>query len=471
MSIDLNELTLTKAAALIEGRELSPVELTRAVLGRISEVEGDVNSFTTILADQALASAMTAERLLASGDHLGPLHGIPIAVKDNIATEGVPTTAGGAFCPMEFDGDATVVTALKRAGAVIVGKTNMHEFAFGGTTNNPHFGPTRNPWDLERIPGGSSGGSATSVATREALGALGTDTGGSVRVPAGVVGLTGLRPTIGRVSNHGVVPLAWSLDTVGPICVSARDCAVMLGAIAGFDASDPTSARADVPNDVSALTGDVLGLRIGIEREAFFTRLHPDIERCMEAALDDLRRLGAEIVELQIPHLDQIEPAQVIIELCEASAYHQRWLRERPDDYGDDVRGYLELGELQLATRYIQAQRYRSILRAEFDRALSDVDVLLLPTTPCLPPPIGAETIEVDGRAEPIYSVLFRFAYEASQVGFPAASVPCGFVDGLPVGMQIIGPAFAEGLVLRVADAYQAVTDWHRRAPPRQQSA
>jgi aspartyl-tRNA(Asn)/glutamyl-tRNA(Gln) amidotransferase subunit A len=305
MSVDLDELTVTTTAALIEGRELSPVELTQAVLGRISEVEVDINSFTTVLAEQALAAATAAEQLIASGYHLGPLHGVPIAVKDNIATEGVPTTAGGAFCPLEMNGDATVVTALKRAGAVIIGKTNMHEFAFGGTTNNPHFGPTRNPWDLERIPGGSSGGSATSVVTREALGALGTDTGGSVRIPAAVVGLTGIRPTIGRVSNHGVVPLAWSMDTVGPLCVSARDCAVMLGAIAGFDANDPTSARVDVSSYVAELSGRISRLRIGIEREAFFTRLHPGIERCLDAALDEFRGLGAEIVELQIPHLDQ----------------------------------------------------------------------------------------------------------------------------------------------------------------------
>lgn len=471
MSIDLDELTLAGAAAQIGDRQLSPVELTQAILGRISEVDGGINSFTTVLAEQALAAATAAEQQIASGHHLGPLHGLPIAVKDNIATEGTPTTAGGAFCPLQMEGDATVVTALKRAGALIIGKTNMHEFALGGTTNNPHFGPTRNPWDLGRIPGGSSGGSATSVVTREALGALGTDTGGSVRLPAGAVGLTGIRPTIGRVSNHGVVPLAWSTDTVGPLCVSARDCAMMLGAIAGFDAEDPTSANVGVPSYVAALDGRISGLRIGIEREAFFTRLHPGIERCLEAAIDELRALGAQIVELEIPYLDQTEPVQWIIELCEASAYHQAWLRERPDDYGEDVRGYLELGELQLATHYIQAQRYRSIMRAEFNRVFRDVDLLILPTTPCLPPPIGASTVELGDEQQPIYSLLFRFLYQASLVGFPAASAPCGFVEGLPVGMQILGPEFAEGLVLRVADAYQAVTDWHRRTPPRPRSS
>ena len=464
----LLDLSITEAGSMIRRRELSPVELIEAALDRIEAVDSRVGAFITVLGEQAREVARAAERMITAGYYLGPLHGIPIGLKDNIYTQGVRTTAGSKiladFIP---DDDATVTARLRQAGAIIVGKLNMHEFAWGGTTDNPHYGTTRNPWDLSRFPAGSSGGSGAAVAARECLGALGTDTGGSIRLPAAVNGITGIRPTQGRVSNYKVVPLAWTMDTVGPMCRTARDCALMFEAVAGFDPRDPGSANMPVPDCLAELERGVHGERIGVVSDYFFGHVQPDVRAAVRGAIEKLERAGATVVDVAIEHLEGNISAQLTVESCEPSSYHQAWLRERPQDYGDDVRTLLELGELYLATHYIQAQRYRTLLRTQFLDAFRDVDVFISPTLPFVATPIGETKVVIeDGREEMMLMVIMQFTGLPSLTGLPAISVPCGFSrEGLPIGMQIIGRPFDEARLFRIADAYQALTDWHRRAP------
>jgi aspartyl-tRNA(Asn)/glutamyl-tRNA(Gln) amidotransferase subunit A len=381
---------------------------------------------------------------------------------------GVRTTAGSKilsdFVPTE---DATVTARLKAAGAVIVGKTNMHEFAWGGTTANPHYGPTRNPWDPSRFPAGSSGGSGAAVGAREVFGAIGTDTGGSIRLPSAVNGCAGLRPTIGRVSNHNVVPLAWSMDTVGPMARTVADVACMLQAVAGHDLKDEASSQARVPDYRSSLTRGVQGIRIGIVPDYFFTHLQQPVHDAVRRAIDTLVSGGAQEVEVAIENIHGNISAQLTIESSEPSTYHQGWLRERPQDYGEDVRVLLEIGEMYLATHYLQAQRYRTLLRHEFMNAFEQVDVFICPTLPFVATPVGATTVVIeDGQEEDMLSAIMQYTGVPSLTGLPSLSVPCGFSpEGLPIGMQIIGRPFDEATVLRVGHAYQEMTDWHRKEP------
>ena len=440
---ELQNLTISEAAGLLERRALSPVELTEAVLQRIAVVDKKLNAYITTCGDQAREVAQAAEKMIRAGYHLGPLHGIPVALKDNIYTRGVRTTAGskilGDFIPTE---DATVTARLKRAGAVIVGKTNMHEFAWGGTTDNPHYGTCRNPWNPERFPAGSSGGSGAAVAARTCLGALGTDTGGSIRLPSSVNGIVGIRPTIGRVSNHNVVPLAWTMDTVSPMARTVEDCVLMFGVIAGHDPLDDHSAQVPVPNYVGELTRGVRGLRVGLIHDYSLAHVQ--------------RAVG-----------DTVRAALKTIESCEPSTYHQEWLRTRATDYGEDVRTLLELGEMYLATHYLQAQRYRSVLRKEFLDGFKRVDAFVTPTLPFTATPCGATTVVIEnGQEEDMLSAIMQFTGVPSLAGLPALSVPVGFdAEGLPVGMQIIGRPFDEGTLFRLGHAYQGATDWHTRAP------
>jgi aspartyl-tRNA(Asn)/glutamyl-tRNA(Gln) amidotransferase subunit A len=465
--MDAADLTIAEAAPLVQSHRLSPVELVGSVLERIDAVEGRVNAFITVDAEGAMASARAMEDELTRGEYRGPLHGIPIGLKDNICTKRLRTTAGSrvleGFDPGE---DATVVARLRAAGAIIVGKNNMHEFALGATTENPHYGASRNPWDLSRIVGGSSGGSGAAVAAGECLASLGTDTGGSVRIPAALNGVTGIRPSIGRVSNHGVVPLAWSSDTVGPLCRSVEDCAAVLGAISGPDPTDPTSLATPAPDFVSVLQGEVGRQRAGIIAYFAHFPLQRAVAGAHRAALGQLERLGMTVREVPVEHLDHNDAAQALIELSETAAYHQEWLLEHEDRYGADVRRYLEVGQQMLAVRYIQALRYRSLLRAELMKAFQQVDVLVTPTVPIVAPPLGTETVSYeDGTQEDLVSALLRFANVASLAGMPALSVPCGFSeDGLPIGLQIMGRPLQEDQILRVAHAYQSSTTWHRRS-------
>ena len=465
---ELLNLSLADAASKVRTREVSPVDLVQAALARIRATNDILRSYITVFEEQALQVAKAAEIMAAAGHNLGPLHGIPIALKDNIALRGTRTTAGskvlGDWVP---DADATIVTRLRRAGAIFIGKTNMHEFAWGGTSANPHYGAVRNPWNTERFPAGSSGGSGVAVAARSCFGAVGTDTGGSIRLPSAINGVAGIRPTYGRVSNHGIIPLAWSMDTAGPMTRTVEDCALMFGAMAGYDPEDPTTANRPCADYSAGLRDGMRGLRIGVVPGYFFHHLQPPVRDAVQAALAAFEQLGAQIVEVEIDNIHGNISAQLTIESAEPSTYHQRWLRERPQDYGDDVRALLEVGELLLATHYLQAQRYRTLLRNEFINAFRKVDVFVCPTLPFTATKLGATTVVIEnGVEEDMLSAIMQFTGIASLTGLPALNVPCGFdADGMPIGMQLIGRPFDEATLFRMGHAFQMATEFHLRAP------
>jgi aspartyl-tRNA(Asn)/glutamyl-tRNA(Gln) amidotransferase subunit A len=355
-----------------------------------------------------------------------------------------------------------VVERLKRAGAVIVGKTNTHEFAEGVTTP-----PTRNPWNLDRIPGGSSGGSAAALAASLCIGATGTDTGGSIRIPSALCGVVGIKPTYGRVSKYGVIPLSWTADHAGPMAKSVEDAAIMLGVMAGHDPRDPSTADVPVPDYARALTGDIKGLRIGLPREYFFESIEPEVENAVRRAIGVLERLGATVEEVSLPQITHITGVHVCIVLSEAAAYHERWLRTRADDYQPDVRFDLEWGRLFMASDYVQAQRVRELIRQDFARVLRRVDLLVAPTVPVTAPKAGDVTVKVRGQDELVIVAMIRLNRPSNHTGLPAISLPCGFTsDGLPIGLQLIGRAFEEATVLRAAHAYAVSTEWHQRTAP-----
>ena len=464
----LLNLSLTEAADKVRSREVSPVELVQAALARIRATDDVLRSYITVFEEQALQVAKAAEIMAGAGHDLGPLHGVPIALKDNVAVRGSRTTAGskvlGDWLP---EIDATITQRLRRAGAIFIGKTNMHEFAWGGTSANPHYGAVRNPWNTERFPAGSSGGSGVAVAARSCYGAVGTDTGGSIRLPAAINGVVGIRPTYGRISNHGIIPLAWSMDTAGPMTRTVQDCALMFGAMAGHDSKDPASAARACPDYSATLNDGVRGLRIGVVPGYFFHHLQPPVHDAVRAALSTFESLGALLVDVDIENIHGNISAQLTIESAEPSTYHQRWLRERPQDYGDDVRTLLEVGELLLATHYLQAQRYRTLLRNEFLAAFRKVDVFVCPTLPFTATQLGATTVVIEnGVEEDMLSAIMQFTGVPSLTGLPALNVPCGFdADGMPIGMQLIGRPFDEATLFRMGHAFQSATQFHLRTP------
>lgn len=463
----LLDLSLAEASRLVARKDISPVELVDAALERIDRLNPALRAFISVYED-ARQVAKASEMMIMAGHRLGPLHGIPIALKDNIALQGRRTTAGSKILADWLpDDDATVCARLKAAGGIFLGKLNMHEFAWGGTSNNPHYGAVRNPWDTERFPAGSSGGSGVAVAARMCWGALGTDTGGSIRLPSAINGIVGIRPTYGRVSNKGIIPLAWSMDTAGPMTRTVEDCALMFSAVAGHDPGDPTTSQVPVQDYSLRLGQGVKGLRIGVVPGYFFHHLQPPVQRAVQSALADFERLGATIVEVAIDNIHGNISAQLTIESCEPSTYHQRWLRERPEDYGDDVRTLLEVGELLLATHYLQAQRYRALLRQEFMDAFKQVDVFVCPTLPFTATKIGETKVMIEnGVDEDMLSAIMQFTGVPSLTGLPSLAVPCGFDDdGLPVGMQLIGRPFDEATLFQAGDAFQSVTSFHQRAP------
>ena len=466
--MDLQELTLAQAAAAVKKKEVSPVDLIRVSLDRVDQINHKTSAYISVFADQALKVAQASEAMMMAGHDMGPLHGVPLSLKDNISLKGQRTTAGSkVLSDWHPDEDATVARRLRSAGAVFIGKCNMHEFAWGGTSDNPHYGAVRNPWNTDKFPAGSSGGSGVSVAARTCYGSIGTDTGGSIRLPSAVNGIVGIRPTYGRVSNHGIIPLAWSMDTAGPMTRTVEDCAIMFNVIAGHDHRDPASAQQPVDDYTRDLRVDLKGLRIGVVPGYFFSHLQPDVHTVVQNALKKFEELGAVVIDVPIANIDGNISAQLTVESVEPSAYHQKWLRERPDDYGDDVRALLETGELLMATHYVQAQRYRSLLRHEFMEAFNRVDVFICPTLPFTATDVGAMNVIIEnGQEEDMLSAIMQFTGVPSLTGLPSLNVPCGFDQGgLPIGMQLIGKPFDELTLFRIGAQFEAATEFHKKAP------
>ena len=493
--MELHQLSVHDARALLEKGEISSVDLTRAVLDRIDAVDSRVHAYLTVVADRALEQAKQADALWKTHRRSGtggvtpPLLGIPMAIKDEICTCGVRTTAGSRilsnFVPPY---DATVMEKLNAAGSILIGKTNQDEFAMGSSTENSRYFTTRNPWDLERVPGGSSGGSAAAVAADETLFALGTDTGGSVRQPAAFTNTVGLRPTYGRVSRFGIIAFASSLDQVGPITKDVRDAATIFGVIAGHDAREATSVNRSLPDYVRALDVEangrspLQGVRVGVPREYFIEGMQKGVESAVREAIRVLESLGATPVEVTLPHTDYSLPTYYLIAPAEASANLARYdgvkygyrleasdemwevmRATRGDGFGAEVKRRIMLGTYALSAGYydayyLKAQKVRTLIKQDFDQAFERVDVIVGPTSPTVAFKIGER---VDDPLQMYLADVFTLAQALA--GIPAISIPCGFTDNLPVGLQIMGRAFDEERVLRVAYAYEQATEWHER--------
>lgn len=447
---------------------VSPVEVVRDVLGRIERLDPSLNSYVTVVADSALRRAERAEAEIRAGRARGPLHGIPYAAKDLLDTRGIPTTVGSRIMAGNVPGrDAAVIERLDEAGAILIGKTGLHEWAYGITSTNPHFGPVRNPWNAERIPGGSSGGSAAAQAAGLCSFSLGSDTGGSIRIPAALCGVAGLKPTFGRISRRGAFPLGHTLDTLGPFGACVEDTALVYAATAGRDPHDPVSA--DRPVSVPALGSEprLEGTVIGVPDRFYFERLAPDVDAAAKAALQVLRELGAEVLEVEVPDIATANSLHRLILLAEASSVHRARLERRREDFGDDVRALLDQGRLVLATDYLDAQRARRAFCREFDAVFRQADALVAPAVPIPTARVGELEIDVDGRRENVRLATTRNVRALNLTGLPVVSVPCGFHrDGLPIGLQIVGPAFGEEGILRIGHAYERAAGWRRRVPP-----
>lgn len=480
----LHTLTIREARTALDAGDTTSVALTEAILKRISAVEPKVHAYITVTADKALEQARRADEKRAKGSTHSPLHGIPIAIKDVICTNGTRTTCASRMLE-EFvpPYDATVVDRLSAAGSVLLGKLNCDEFAMGSSTENSGFFCTCNPWDVSRVPGGSSGGSAAAVAAGEAPATLGTDTGGSIRQPASLCGVSGLKPTYGRVSRYGLIAYASSLDQIGPLGRTVEDLALMMEVIAGHDGNDGTSAPSPVPVYSQALTGDIRGLRIGIPKEYFVEGLDEGVEKTTREAIAALRELGAEIVDVSLPHTSYALPCYYIIAPAEASSNLNRYdgvrygLRvpgeslweeietTRGHGFGAEVRRRIMLGTYALSAGYYdayyhRAQQVRTLIRRDFEHVFAEVDLLVTPTSPTVAFPIGQK---VDDPVSMYLSDIFTLT--ANLAGVPGLVVPCGFSNNLPVGLQLIGKPFDEETLLRVGDAYQRITTYHRQSP------
>jgi aspartyl-tRNA(Asn)/glutamyl-tRNA(Gln) amidotransferase subunit A len=457
---DLAYLGIAELAPRLARRELSPVELCRALLARCERLEPKLNAFITLSPERILADAQAAERELAAGRVRGPLHGVPIAIKDLCWTRGERTTGGAkVFADFVPDEDASVVARLRAAGAIAFGKTNTPEFAYG-PLDAYHFGVTRNPWDPTRFPGGSSMGSAAALAAGLVPGALGSDTGGSIRHPAHWSGVSGLKPTYGRVPLRGVIALATPLDHVGPMARSAEDCALLLGAIAGHDPDDPTSSDVPVPDYAAELTRPVGELRVGVPRAYFWDALPAEIAHAVAEALDEFGRLGLRLEDVEIPEWPAAAEACLVIIRCQAATEYRRLLQERPTDLIPQVRQRLEEGLATPAPDYIDAWRTGWRLRRALARLFERFDLLALPARDQVAPLMDAAGKHSDRLSPKNFSSPFNIA------GVPALTVPCGVsTEGLPIGLQLAGRAWEEGMLLRVAHAFQRATDWHTRRP------
>ena len=464
---ELSGLSVARAAALLASKEVSALELTEAYLARIARLDPHINAYITVTGERALDDARRATEELAAGESRGPLHGIPIGLKDLYETAGIRTTGGGKIHARHIPAsDCTAARKLFDAGAVLLGKLNTHEYAYGVTTNNPHYGATHNPWDLERIPGGSSGGSGAAIAAGLATATLGTDTGGSIRMPASVCGVVGLKPTFGRVSKAGVFPLSYLLDHAGPITRTVEDAALLLGVIAGYDPLDATTVRVPVDDYLATLHDGVRGLRIGVPRAYFFEHLQDGVGDAVEQAIETLVTLGAQVQETELPGVVEASNAMMGLGLAEAQEIHAQGLAERPQDFGPDVGAILGL-EAPDTVAIMAALRARDALTVATRQVMESVDLLLTPTTPIVAALIGQDTVSYGGIEETVLGAMIRCTAPFNATGVPAISLPCGFTSaGLPVGLQLVGRPFDEALVLRAAHAYEQATQWHLRQPP-----
>jgi aspartyl-tRNA(Asn)/glutamyl-tRNA(Gln) amidotransferase subunit A len=466
-SQELHYLTISEAADLISHKKLSPVELVQAHLQRIEATEPSLNSFITLLAEDAKASAETAEQEIQSGNYRGPLHGIPIGLKDLYYTKGIRTTIGSKilrdFVP---DYDATVTERFADAGAILMGKLQMHEFALGATSVNPHDGPAHNPWDIDSITGGSSGGSGSAVGSGQVMGALGSDTGGSIRIPAGLCGIVGLKPTFGRVSRRGVFPLSFSLDTVGPMTRTARDAALIMNVISGYDSRDQSSANL-ADEDFTALLGNsISGLKIGIPDEFFYDVIEPEVAEAMCVATGMLQELGATVERVSIPVLNHSLAISSTILVTEAAEVHIDNLKNRPQDIGADVRGRLQTGALISAQDYLKAQRARTEFNNQMAEVMERYDILVAPSVATGATKIDQTHIDISGQQVNALALMSRLTRPFNICGYPTTSVPAGFTSaGMPIGMQIAGRPFEDATVLQVTHAYEQATEWHNRRP------
>ena len=440
----------------LRSRRQTSLGLTTTTLSRIAQLDVSLHAFITVTVESALVCAQQADAELAAGHDRGPLHGLPISVKDLLDTRGVPTTGGSALYRGRVpETNATVVDRLEAAGSVLVGKNNLHELAYGVTSANPHFGAVTNPWNRKCTPGGSSGGSAAAVAAGLVCGAIGTDTGGSIRIPASFCGVVGLKPTYGRVSRHGVLPLAYTLDHVGPLAATVRDAAVVFNAIAGHDPADPTSSRRPVVDFVPVEGCSIRGLRVGFPENFFFERLDPDVDVAVRGALARAQSLGVQLTPVRVPDMEAFNVVARVIQLAEAADVLGPLL-ERGTELGDDVRSLIVQGRLVAAADYVAAQRLRRGYQREFAQLWKDVDCLAAPTTPLTAPEIGHTTVSLGGPDEDVRLAATRLVRGINLLGLPALSLPCGLSrSGLPIGLQIIGPAFEEASVLNVGAALE----------------
>jgi aspartyl-tRNA(Asn)/glutamyl-tRNA(Gln) amidotransferase subunit A len=484
--MELCQLTIHELHDMLKKGETTSEAITESVLGRIKAVDGRVKAYITVTEEVARARAREADKRIKAGENSLPLLGIPIAVKDNMCTDGIKTTCAskilGNFVPPY---DATVVRSLKQAGYVLCGKTNMDEFAMGSSNENSGFFVTKNPWDLERIPGGSSGGSAVAVASGECIGALGSDTGGSIRQPASCCGVVGLKPTYGRVSRYGLVAFASSLDQIGPLTKDVADAALLLNVLAGHDARDSTSAKIPVPDFTKALRKDVKGLKIGLPREYFIEGMDSEVEKAVKDAVKTLEGLGAKVIEVSLPHADFAVAAYYILATSEASSNLARYdgvkygyragapkdlmdmyKKTREQGFGPEVKRRIMLGTYALSAGYYDAyykkgQQVRTLIKRDFDEAFKTVDVIATPTAPTAAFKIGEKS------SDPLQMYLSDiFTISVNLAGIPGISIPCGFTSGnLPIGLQLLGKHFDEESVLHAAFAFEQATEWHKRRP------
>lgn len=466
---NLTALSLAEAADLLRARKVSPVELTQACLRRIEKLDPALNAFITVTAESALTCAREAEAQISSGGWKGPLHGVPVAVKDLLDTAGVRTTAGSAlFKERVPQQDAEVVRRLKSAGAVLLGKLNMHEFAYGASSVFSHFGAVHNPWNPAYTPGGSSGGSAAAVAAQLCYAAIGSDTGGSIREPAAYCGIVGLKPTYGRVSTSGAIPLSWSFDHLGPMTRTVTDAALLLQVLAGYDPEDPGSIDQPVPDYAAGLADSTGALRLGIPRDYFYVDLHPDIHTAMQAALGVLGKLTR--TQRDIPPLApdpsyaSILDPYVAILTAEAYEFHKEYVARTPELYQAATLKRIRAGADVTLSTYVKSRRRMDQIRHSVERLFADVDVLITPTTPV--PPLTLAELADPSTARPLELRMLHNTRPLNMLGLPAISVPCGFTtEQLPIGLQICGPPGGESTVLRLARAYERAAGWHQSAP------